>query len=125
MTWKYLAPDSVVMLRSLFESRISSSAPVTSRPYVAVQLKQIGLPTDFASELALLAGELSADIIFFRAGAAFGHDSLEQLQSLARQVSAANATLTVKVFEGLNIWEICGIISGYGHGCNQSSLPDR
>ncbi|CAE7242842.1 PPT1 [Symbiodinium natans] len=111
MTWKYLAPDSVVILRSLFESRISSSAPVTSRPYVAVQLKQIGLPTDFASELALLAGELSADIIFFRAGAAFGHDSLKQLQSLARQVSAANASLNVKVFRGLNIWKICGIIS--------------
>ena len=111
MTWKHLAPDSVVVLRSLFDGRISSRAPVTPRPYIAVQMKQMGFPTNFASELALSAGELSADVIFFRAGAAFGHDSLEQLQNLAWQVSAVNASLNVYVFEGLNIWDICAIIA--------------
>lgn len=127
-----LLPDCAVMVAELFGERIARHgatgenarlAQTFPSGYVAVQFS-----VDFGSEemLALLADQLERiaqqhrlGIVLFRAGAAPWHDALEPYQRLAARMSAPP-----RIFESLNVWDICALIARSRVYCG-SSLHGR
>lgn len=129
----HLMPDPAVMVATLFSKRIrrhGENGEVADvrrafpRGYVAVQFS-----ADFgddatldaiASELDRVTAEAGLAVVLFRAGAAPWHDDLE----CYRRAAARMKTSPVRVFESLNIWDICALIAGSRGYCG-SSLHGR
>jgi hypothetical protein len=128
-----LIPDPAVMTAALFDTTIRRHAAKSMlravreafpRGYAAVQFS-----ADFGDDatLDLLAVQLQRvaqspgfGIVLFRAGAAPWHDDLAVYERLAARLPAAK----VRVFDSLNIWDICALIAGSRVYCG-SSLHGR
>lgn len=128
-----LVPDPVVMVAELFgecieqcarEGEVAAMQADFPQGYIAFQFS-----ADFGDDeaLSLMAAQLdqltlSSDygVVLFRAGAAPWHDDLDCYQRL---VGFMNST-QVRVFNSLNIWDICALIA---HSCAYcgSSLHGR
>lgn len=101
-----LVPDPVTRIASLFGERIR--ARIQRRdPYVAVQFAaECG---DDATLAAFARGleRVGLPVVLFRAGAAPWHDALEPYRRLALR-----SARPMRVFESLDVWDICGLIAG-------------
>lgn len=120
-TAKYnLAPDSAVMSRYFFEEKISSRSQSKvikdlnksiGSNYIAIQISA-GILNSRSKELAQKFEEIISKtqlpIVFFCAGIAAGHDSLSLLKAKFQKRLPTNMT---HFFQGLNIWDICNLIS--------------
>jgi hypothetical protein len=128
-----LIPDPVVMVAELFGARIrqrSHEAEVKrirrafAQGYVAVQFSaEFGDDETLSAVAAQLDEVVSAEglgVALFRAGAAPWHDDLEGLQRVATRMR----TPSVKVFESLDLWDICALIACSRAYCG-SSLHGR
>ncbi|WP_322101504.1 polysaccharide pyruvyl transferase family protein [Paraburkholderia sp. J41] len=128
-----LTPDPAAMTAVLFDAAIQRHAarmPVRAireaftHGYAAVQFS-----ADFgddatldrlAHELERIANAHGVGIALFRAGAAPWHDSLDVYRRLAARLPAQ----AVRVFESLNLWDICALIAHARVFCG-SSLHGR
>jgi polysaccharide pyruvyl transferase WcaK-like protein len=128
-----LMPDPAVMVAGLFGARIhqrlqqGEAAQVVQafpRGYIAVQFS-----ADFGDDktLAGIAAQLDRivhssgyGVAFFRAGAAPWHDDLD----VYRRVAARMQTASARIFESLDLWDICALIAGSRAYCG-SSLHGR
>ncbi len=128
-----LVPDPAVMVAELFGARICCRSQqgepaqiLTSFPqgYLAVQFSaEFGddeTLTQIAAQLDLLASSERLGVTLFRAGAAPWHDDLDGLQRVAARMRARS----VKVFNSLNLWDICALIANSRAYCG-SSLHGR
>lgn len=100
-----LAPDPVTRIAEIFGRRILERTP-PSQPYLAVQFAaECG---DDATLAALARGldRIGLPVVLFRAGAAPWHDDLEPYRRLASRLRAP-----ARVFESLDVWEVCGLIA--------------
>lgn len=127
-----LLPDPAVMVAKLFGTRIHARRHVSAvaavhrsfpAGYIAMQFSE-----DFADDAtqAVIAGQLDAiaeatglGIVFFRAGAAPWHDRLEHYRNTAARMRAP-----ARLFESLEIWDICALIACSRAYCG-SSLHGR
>ena len=114
-------PDSVVMLRHLFDEKIKSRLKQSNSlqnlnnliggVYIAVQFKpgQLG---DCLHELKFqfnkIISDLNIPIVFFCAGVAHGHDSVDAYKKIFDDSLPSEM---VHYYEGENIWDICNLIS--------------
>jgi hypothetical protein len=128
-----LVPDPAVMVAAYFDqviarhrlhAELAALRQAFPAGYIAFQCS-----TEFGAEPALkaiaaqldrLAASTGWGIICFRAGAAPWHDRLDVYARLAARLSR-NA---VRIFTGLNVWEICALIAGSRAYCG-SSLHGR
>ena len=128
-----LMPDPAVMIAELFGERIRRHARagevaqvVDAFPqgYLAVQFS-----ADFGDDATLSAIAVQLDrvaaaagfgVMLFRAGAAPWHDEPEILHRAAARMRAA----PVRVFESLDVWDICALIA-VSRGYCGSSLHGR
>jgi polysaccharide pyruvyl transferase WcaK-like protein len=128
-----LVPDPAVLTAEVFGPLIKThqenSEPRAVRErfpqgYVAVQFS-----ADFGvdAELQDLAGQLDAltedtghGIVLFRAGAAPWHDDLNVYRRLLGFIHSPQ----VRLFESLQLWDICGLLAGARAYCG-SSLHGR
>lgn len=128
-----LIPDPAVMVAELFGTRICErlrSGEVAQilqafpNGYIAVQFS-----TDFGDDatLARIAAQLDRiaiatgyGVAFFRAGAAPWHDDMHCYERVAARMRVPS----VKVFQSLNLWDICALIAGSRVYCG-SSLHGR
>jgi hypothetical protein len=128
-----LIPDPVVMVAELFGARIGRRSHegeverirrAFAQGYVAVQFSaEFGddeTLTEVARQLDQVVVTAGIGVALFRAGAAPWHDDLECLQRVATRMR----TPSVKVFESLDIWDICALIAGSRAYCG-SSLHGR
>lgn len=129
----YLLPDPAVLIRRLFQPRISTAAykgELTAlreslpNGYLAMQFS-----ADFGDDATLdqLAEQLrpfmqssGLGVILFRAGAAPWHDELEPYWRLQTRLPPGQ----VHVSQDLNIWHICALLAGSTLYCG-SSLHGR
>ena len=129
----HLAPDPAVMVAELFGARIEKHAqgrevasPRAAFPdgYMACQFS-----ADFGDDATLrqmavqldqLAEASGFGIVLFRAGAAPWHDDLDCYRRLVKFTKSAQ----VRIFESLNIWDICALIAQSRVFCG-SSLHGR
>ena len=118
-----LEADPVSRIAELFGHRIAMPADLAARPYVALQFAaECG---DDATLAALaqgasrLARRHAAGIVLFRAGAAPWHDALEPYRRLAVRLGPQ-----CRVFDSLDVWDICGLIAG-ARACAATSLHAR
>lgn len=125
-------PDPAVMVAEFFEGRIrrhgESGDPALVREafpqgYLAVQFS-----ADFgddatlafiAAQLDRVAAETGLGVVLFRAGAAPWHDDIEVLRRMLSRMRARG-----RIFESLDIWDICALIAGSRGFCG-SSLHGR
>lgn len=128
-----LATDPVAMVADLFGDRIGAHARrgevgevVRAFPqgYIAVQFSaDFGddeTLTGIAGQLDQAAASTGLAVVFFRAGAAPWHDDLDCYRRTADRMK----TKAVRVFESLDIWDICALISRSRAYCG-SSLHGR
>ncbi len=128
-----LLPDPAVMVAALFGDRLRRQAAQGEVAQMRRTLTQGYLAVQFSAEfaddatLATLAAQLDQvaaatglGIVLFRAGAAPWHDDLAGL----RRVAARLRTPSVRVFESLDIWDICALIA-HGRAYGGSSLHGR
>jgi hypothetical protein len=128
-----LVPDPAVMVAELFGARIrrcsqegEPAQTLKSFPqgYLAVQFSaEFGddeTLTQIAAQLDRLAASDGLGVTLFRAGAAPWHDDLDGL----RRVAARMRARSVKVFNSLNLWDICAVIANSRAYCG-SSLHGR
>jgi hypothetical protein len=126
-------PDPAVMVEELFgdqvRQRLKSGEVAQARAafpqgYVAVQFS-----ADFgddatlavlAEQLDRVASERGLGLVFFRAGAAPWHDDLEPYRRLIPRLRHGAG----RVFESLDLWDICALIAGSRGYCG-SSLHGR
>jgi hypothetical protein len=119
-----VAPDSVVLLRRLFDGRIRAHHRFTRqpRPYLLVQFLHQANSVDelFVHQLAHTAVLQKLDVLFVAAGVAPGHDSLSEYKQTAlrlrrcfKQDMQNNTSFTpsVTVIRDLRVWSICSLIS--------------
>jgi len=110
-----LAPDSVVLLRKLFSHRIALAGDALgSKQYVAVQFHQHATPERrelLAAQIATIARHDHLDVVLFRAGAAWDHDTLESLEHVAGLITDFEPTIVVQLFQDLNIWSIVAVVA--------------
>jgi hypothetical protein len=115
-----LVPDPAVMVSRLFDGKIRAAAvngEVSAlcrrypHGYIAVQCSadydddaSIGL---IAAQLDLICNRTHLGCVFFRAGAAPWHDSLQCYHRIAQRMKIA----APHIFESLDLWEICAVIS--------------
>lgn len=109
-----IAPDSVVLVRHLFAKRVALPNDLFhGKKYVAVQFHQHATPeqrNQLAVQLVKLARAHQLDVVLFRAGAAWDHDTLSTLAQVAHDITERDPTIVVQLFEDLNIWAIVGLI---------------
>lgn len=113
------APDSVVMINTLFgsdlKSRLGSDVfRFSGKKFFALQFNHNSSLSDkFVNDFSTVAREHHADgIVLFCAGAAPGHDDINDLRRMKERLGqATNGSIDVDVFEGLNIWDISALIS--------------
>jgi hypothetical protein len=126
-----LVPDPAVMVAALFGDRIRARADTIAAlqgawpgGYLAVQFS-----ADFGDDetLALIADRLDevcaaqrCGAVFFRAGAAPWHDDLTVLHRVAARMRGGRA----RVFESVDLWELCALIA-HGRALCGSSLHGR
>jgi len=116
-----LLPDPAVMVDTLFGPAIRARArhaPVGDvlaafpRGYVAVQLAadfgDDATLADVAAQLDAASADTGLGVVLFRAGAAPYHDDLGVLARVAQRMAAGSA---VRVFESLNVWDICALLA--------------
>lgn len=124
-----LMPDPAVLTAELFGDRIRARAQTGEVAAVRAAFPQGYLAVQFAAALgddATLAGiaaGLARDaggrgIVFFRAGAAPWHDDLGVYRRAAARLPGA------RVFESLDIWDLCALIAASA-GFAGSSLHGR
>jgi hypothetical protein len=128
-----IAPDPAVMVAELFgertEARAAQGEPARVRAtfregYIAFQCSaefadDATLDT-LAGQLRRIMGETGLGVVLFRAGAAPWHDSLEVYGRLAGRLPNGST----RIFESLNIWDICALIANSRAYCG-SSLHGR
>ena len=125
-----LIPDPAVMVSELFSQKISQACSVQNcqalfpSGYIAVQFSaDFGddkTLTTIAAELDKLITATGLGLVFFRAGAAPWHDDLSCYQRTITFMTQCQ----VMIFDSLNIWAICALISGSQIFCG-SSLHGR
>ena len=115
-----VVPDSVILIRRLMDHKIS---PLDlqlhfSGQYIAVQFKaslfrqnRLLFLMDLCRSLGEMARELSAGLVFFRAGAAWHHDSLYSYREMQASMNAKFSDVHTQVFEELDIFKIVALIS--------------
>lgn len=105
-----VAPDSVVMIR-----RVARPSGFGGKRFVAVQfaLNKLGKSNHavLASQLVTLARSHALDIVFFRAGAAERHDSLDPYYAVVKMMSDKDPTVVAQVYTDLNIWNLVSLIA--------------
>lgn len=128
-----LLPDPAVMVAELFadplrvhtaQDEVAQVRRGFPQGYLAVQCSE-----DFADDATLrtlaqqltqLARDTGLGLVLFRAGAAPWHDTLATLQRLAARLAPGQ----VRVFESLQLWDICALIA-QSRGFAGSSLHGR
>ncbi|MDO9165512.1 MAG: polysaccharide pyruvyl transferase family protein [Rhodoferax sp.] len=128
-----LMPDPAVMVAELFgpqirqqgrQGEVAHMLHALPQGYIAVQFS-----ADFGDDETLTAIAAQLDqimvsggfgVVFFRAGAAPWHDDLACYQRVAARMRSAS----VKVFESLDVWDICALIANSRAYCG-SSLHGR
>lgn len=113
-----LEPDPVCRIADLCGDRIRRAA---ASPYVAMHFAaECG---DDATLAAFARGAQrlanGADIVLFRAGAAPWHDAVEPYRRLAARIGPH-----CRIFDSLDVWDICGLIAG-ARACAATSLHAR
>ena len=110
----------MILIRRLMDDKIS---PLDLRlqvagPYIAVQFKSSLFVENRAlfldgvcDSLGEMARELSAGVVFFRAGAAHDHDSLANYRLMQASITAKFSDVRTRVFEELKIFKITALIS--------------
>lgn len=130
-----LSPDCAILVKKLFDSQIQDRSfypsvravrqKLTNGDYIAVQIKDdiINSATiqSLRKELAASVTKLDMPIVFFRAGAAPGHDSMAKYVTWLLDHLSARSSF---IFRSLNIWDICNLISN-AKGVVASSLHVR
>jgi hypothetical protein len=127
-----LMPDPAVMVAELFGARIRQRGLCGEAAAVSAAFPAGYLAVQFAAEfgddatLAAIAGQLDRvanetglAIVFFRAGAAPWHDDLGAFRRAGAPMRAR-----WRVFESLDVWDICALIAGSRGYCG-SSLHGR
>ena len=113
-----LAPDSAILTKYFFKDLISNRSSFDSiknihnkigTEYIAVQIRSRYLEkrNSFTEVFNKIISKTNLPILFFCAGVAYGHDSLD----LYREKFKNLPTDKVHFFDGLNIWDICNVIS--------------
>ncbi|WP_137895242.1 polysaccharide pyruvyl transferase family protein [Ramlibacter sp. 2FC] len=128
-----LLPDPAALVAELFgpaiRERLQQGEPAAARTafpqgYLALQLSaEFGDDATLAAladQLERLAAATGLGLALFRAGAAPWHDDLALLQRLAARLPQP----AVRVFESLQLWDICALIAG-SRGYAGSSLHGR
>lgn len=128
-----LQPDCVALLPELFGAAISPRAiqgevasirQSCANGYLAVQFAaEYGDDASLAAiatQLATVAQQQQFGIVFFRAGAAPWHDDIEVYRRIASMLPGIHTQL----FQSLNIWDICALLSHCRAFCG-SSLHGR
>jgi Polysaccharide pyruvyl transferase len=113
-----LVPDPVTRIAALFGDLIRAR-PMEEGAWLAVQFAaECG---DDATLAAFASGleRIGLPIVLFRAGAAPWHDDLEPYQRLASRLR-----VPVRIFESLDVRDICALIAASG-GCIATSLHAR
>ncbi|MBI4987851.1 MAG: polysaccharide pyruvyl transferase family protein [Rhodocyclales bacterium] len=129
-----LMPDPAVMTAELFGGRIRTRAEGGEVAAVRAAFPQGWLAVQFAASLgddatlSRIAGGLARQaagrgIVFFRAGAAPWHDDLDVYRRAAAIYRGVDAAPT-RVFESLDIRDICALIAASAGFCG-SSLHGR
>lgn len=124
-----LMPDAAVLTAELFGERIRERAEAGETAAVRAAFPQGHLAVQFAAALgddatlARITDGLTREaagrgIVFFRAGAAPWHDELEAYRHAAARLPGA------RVFESLDIWDLCALITSSSAFCG-SSLHGR
>lgn len=115
-----LVPDSAVMSRYFFEEKISSRSQSEAiknlnksigSNYIAIQINAEQLnknSEDFIQKFEKIISKIQLPLVFFCAGIARGHDSLNLFKE---KFQKRLPTTMIHFFEGLNIWDICNLIS--------------
>ncbi|MCF8005374.1 MAG: polysaccharide pyruvyl transferase family protein [Chromatiaceae bacterium] len=116
-----LVPDCAVLTRYFFEEKIQERGTTDQISrlrnhcgdhYVAVQLKANVVNAKTApslrTQLQRIQSETGWPIVFFRAGAAPGHDALSAYISYLMDCLPSRS---VYLFDGLNVWDICHVIA--------------
>ena len=124
-----LVPDSVVLIKELFADRIrihgqrgepTRVKKVFPQGYMAVQFnEEFGSDATLdaiAAQINKAALDLGLAIVLFRAGAAPWHDDMNVYARFAARLPAA----IVRLFESLNIWNICALLAGCRVFCGTS-----
>lgn len=115
-----LVPDPVTRIAALFGRAIRGCRlPELPPGYLAVQFA--GECADDATLAAFARGleRFDLPVVLFRAGAAPWHDDLEPCRRLA-----ARLRVQVRIFEALDVREICALIAA-SRGCIATSLHAR
>ena len=128
----HLMPDPAVMVAELFDGRIrrhgESGEPGAVREAFRQGYLALQFSADFgddatlafiAAQLDRVAAETGLGIVLFRAGAAPWHDDIEVLRRMLSRLKSRG-----RVFESLDIWDICALIAG-SRGICGSSLHGR
>jgi hypothetical protein len=113
-----LIPDSAVMTRHFFGDTISARSSASNiknlneeigEDYIAVQLKQryIDQSKSLAESMKKIISKTNLPIVFFCAGIAPNHDSLDLYKKTFKDLPNDR----FHFFGGLNIWDICNVIS--------------
>ncbi|MDI6748316.1 MAG: polysaccharide pyruvyl transferase family protein [Rhodocyclaceae bacterium] len=101
-----LMPDPVTQIYKLFGPLIQARIQ-RGDPYLAVQFAaECGDDATLAAFARGLDG-IGLPVVLFRAGAAPWHDALEPYRRLM-----LHSALSMRVFESLNVWDICALIAG-------------
>lgn len=101
-----LVPDPVTRIAERFGGRIRARMPQGDR-YLAVQFAAECGDDGTLAAFARGLERLGLPVVLFRAGAAPWHDALEPYRRLASRLS-----LPVRLFELLDVWDVCGLIAG-------------
>ena len=112
-----LYPDSAVMTKELFSDEIQKAGKealeelglAPGQTFVAVQHKTILKEKDtqdLASALDAVARGLKAKVVFFAAGTAPGHDSLESYDEVASLMKE-----DAVVYRAEHVWKVVGLVS--------------
>ena len=125
-----LMPDPAELVATLFgdaiRARVTEPAIAALRQAFPAGWLAVQLSSEFADDatLAAIAAQLETvpedtglGVVLFRAGAAPWHDDAALLARLARRIPARH----VRVFESLDIWELCALLA-HAHACLCSSL---
>ena len=115
-------PDSAVMVRELFGDHVSSVATTVlkelfpdgaKRKYIAVQhkIEMMKLGTEenkssLAQALDEVSKQSNCTIVFFVAGTAPSHDSLEVYRKVASEMTAPSI-----VYEAKHVWKVVALLS--------------
>jgi Polysaccharide pyruvyl transferase len=101
-----LVPDPVTRIAERFGPRIRARALLGER-YLAAQFAAECGDDGTLAAFARGLQRIGLPVALFRAGAAPWHDDLEPYRRLAAKLS-----LPVRLFESLDVWDVCGLIAG-------------